>query len=59
MIESCSLIKEEEKNFFDQLIKFLFAAVKRRFNFSHVTAKIYQHFINKNSMIIWKGGDFT
>jgi len=40
MIKCCSLKKEEEKNFFDQLIQFLYSAVKRRFSFTHITKQV-------------------
>lgn len=41
------------------MIKFLFSAVKRRFNFSKITDSIKQKIIDKNSMQIWSGEQFT
>ena len=50
MIDSCSFKQDSEKNFFDQVIKFLFSAIKRRFNLSKITDQIKQKIIDKNSM---------
>ena len=37
MVNSLTLTKPDEKNFFDQLIKLLYSAIKRRFRFNHIT----------------------
>ena len=50
MIDSCSFKQDSEKNFFDQVIKFLFSAIKRRFNLSKITDQIKQKIIDKNAM---------
>lgn len=59
MINSCTLKKEEEKNFFDQLIRLLYSAIKRRFALTHITNQIKIKLVKKNAQSIWSGGDFT
>jgi hypothetical protein len=59
MIDSCNLKKDEEKNFFDQLIILLYSALKRKFAFTHVTNQIKVKLVKKNAQSIWSGGDFT
>jgi len=44
MIDSCTLKKEEEKNFFNKLIRLLYSAVKRRFPFTYATDQIKKKF---------------
>jgi hypothetical protein len=48
MIDSCTLKKDEEKNFFNQLIRLLYSTLKRRFPFTHITDQIKQMLFNKN-----------
>lgn len=59
MIDSCTLKKDEEKNFFNQLIRLLYSTLKRRFPFTHITDQIKQMLFNKNGQQIWSGGDFS
>jgi hypothetical protein len=49
MVNSMTLTKPDEKKFFDQLIKILYSAFKRRFRFNYVTEKVKAKLIEKNS----------
>jgi len=49
MINSCTLKKDDEKSFFNQLIRLLYSAIKRRFSFAYITKKIKEKFIDQNS----------
>ena len=58
MIDSCTLKKEEEKNFFNKLIRLLYSAVKRRFPFTYATDQIKKKFA-KNAKQIWSCREFN
>lgn len=59
MIKTSDLKKEQERNFFEQLIRHLYASIKRKFEFSHVTSAIKTKIMEKYSQEIWSGGDFN
>lgn len=59
MVKTSDLKKEQEKNFFDQLIRHLYASIKRKFKFSHVTNDVKFKIMEKYSQEIWSGGDFN
>ena len=52
-------MKEKERNFFYQLIRHLYASVKRKFKFSQITNTIKEQIIKNYSKEVWSGGDFT
>lgn len=53
MVKTSDLKKEQEKNFFDQLIRHLYASIKRKFKFSHVTNDVKFKIMEKYSQEIW------
>jgi hypothetical protein len=49
MVNTMTLKKPDEKIFFDQLIKILYSAIKRRFRFNHITEMVKAKIVEKNS----------
>jgi hypothetical protein len=49
MIDSCTLKRNDEKSFFNQLVRLLYSAIKRRFSFTYITKKVREKIIDKNS----------